>query len=618
MNMNRIMKSISAGVAVMSMAAMSYGAAAPRKMWWVEQQQGRLVYQQDEQGNRVPDFSHCGYMGGDVAIPNAAVKVVVTPVKGDATARLQAAIDYVTSLPVDEKGVKGAVLLKKGTYEVGSQLVISGSGVVLRGEGMDATTIVATGFDRRMLIRILGKADISRDMPVDITDACVPVGTYTFSIADANSLKVGDTVMISRLSTRSWLAEMNDEKQRTKQTQFWRPGSRDIVWDRVVRKIEGNKITIDAPITTAIESRFGGATVAKYAWPGRISHIGIENLSLDTTFDPANRVDEAHAWVGITMENAENAWVRQVAFKHFSGGAVQIWETCKQVTVEDCKSAEPISENGGFRRHTFLTGGQMTLFLRCWSEKGRHDFTTWYCAAGPNAFVWCEASQAMEDSGPMFSWAGGVLFDNVKVDGARLSLGNRYGKNAGVGWAAANCLLWNCTASEIHIWNPPTARNWATGCWGRFAGDGEWGSVDDYVSPQGFYQQQLSERVGRDAADHTYGIDYPGCSTRPSYELNLRMVAASNAPGEQVIDLVNKASALNPIPIDSDDVESIDDVLKYDDSGTVTANLDIKNPQAKQDLEHLPPEQLVESIIEKERRILDIMAEIKSELGKKA
>lgn len=44
-------------------------------------------------------------------------------------------------------------------------------------------------------------------------------------------------------------------------------------------------------------------------------------------------------------------------------------------------------------------------------------------------------------------------------------------------------------------------------------------------------------------------------------------------------------------------------------------NLDIKNPSAKEDLEHLPPEKLVESIVEKEKRILDIMGEIKQLLA---
>ena len=45
-------------------------------------------------------------------------------------------------------------------------------------------------------------------------------------------------------------------------------------------------------------------------------------------------------------------------------------------------------------------------------------------------------------------------------------------------------------------------------------------------------------------------------------------------------------------------------------------NLDIKNPNGKQDFEHMPPERLVEDIVKKEERILEIMAEIRQALGK--
>ncbi len=44
-------------------------------------------------------------------------------------------------------------------------------------------------------------------------------------------------------------------------------------------------------------------------------------------------------------------------------------------------------------------------------------------------------------------------------------------------------------------------------------------------------------------------------------------------------------------------------------------NLDRKNPHAQKDFEHLPPEQLVESILQKETRIMEIMGEIKKMLG---
>jgi type I restriction enzyme M protein len=46
-------------------------------------------------------------------------------------------------------------------------------------------------------------------------------------------------------------------------------------------------------------------------------------------------------------------------------------------------------------------------------------------------------------------------------------------------------------------------------------------------------------------------------------------------------------------------------------------NLDIKNPNGKKDLKQLPPEELVESILYKEKRIAQIMNEIKCLLAEK-
>lgn len=59
------------------------------------------------------------------------------------------------------------------------------------------------------------------------------------------------------------------------------------------------------------------------------------------------------------------------------------------------------------------------------------------------------------------------------------------------------------------------------------------------------------------------------------------------------------------------------DVLKYNGIGAIASvNLDIKNPSAAQYLEHLPPEQLAESILSKECQIAALMEEIKALLVK--
>ena len=74
-------------------------------------QDKRLEYVPDDQGNRIPDFSNCGYAGGDRAIPSPPVRLIVGPSDGDDGARIQAGIDFVAQLPIDRSGFRGTVLL---------------------------------------------------------------------------------------------------------------------------------------------------------------------------------------------------------------------------------------------------------------------------------------------------------------------------------------------------------------------------------------------------------------------------------------------------------------------------------------------------------------------------
>ena len=277
----------------------------------------------------------------------------------------------------------------------------------------------------------------------------------------------------------------------------WKPGTRDIRWERRIVGIEGRRVIIDAPITTALEERYGGGQIQAFAWPGRLSNVGIENLELRSLSSSATEVCEDRPWCGVTMENVENAWVRQVSFRQFPGSAVALWESTKNVTVQDCISSEPVSEIGGHRRHTFFTMGQQSLFLRCWSVDGRHDFSVGHCAPGPNAFVFCHAENALDFSGPLGSWASGVLYDNVTIDGAGLCLGNRWRADSGAGWCAADCTIWQANAAEFRCFNPPGAVNRAIGTWGTPAGHGIFESPDEFVKPRSLFKAQLREAPWR-------------------------------------------------------------------------------------------------------------------------
>jgi hypothetical protein len=479
----------------------SPAAQEPRRFVW-QGADNKLTYHSDQPGNRIVDFSHAGYGGGGVPIPDVPVRVVVTPAAGDNTARIQAALDYVAALPADEHGLRGAVLLTKGRHQIDGRLSITSGGVVLRGQGQaaDGTVLVARGIDRRPLIRIAGKSDRQETASFAIVDPYVPVGADRLRLSNVTGLKVGATVMVQHPSTAAWIAALGMNKFPSNSEGSWldwKPGTLDIRWDRVITKIQGNEITLDAPLTSALDATLATSNVS---WPGRITQVGVENLRCESEYDKNNPKDEEHAWMAVTLEAAEDAWVSQVTAVHFASSVVSIWETCKRVTVEDCTSLEPVSEIGGYRRHSFYTSGQMTLFQRCQAEHGRHDFVAGYLAAGPNAFVECQAKAALAFSGPLESWASGVLYDNVTMDGGGLKLDNRETQDQGVGWAAANCVLWQCTAPMIVCRKPPRANNWAIGCWGEVAGDGSWQALNEFVKPASLYQAQVRERKGEAGA----------------------------------------------------------------------------------------------------------------------
>ena len=250
------------------------------------------------------------------------------------------------------------------------------------------------------------------------------------------------------------------------------------------------------------------------------------------------------------MENVTDAWVRQVTFRQFAGSAVALWESTRNVTVKDCISVEPVSEIGGYRRHTFFTMGQQSLFLRCWAESGRHDFSVGHCAAGPNAFVACQAQGALEFSGPIESWASGVLYDNCRIDGAGIHFENRWVADQSVGWCAANCTIWQSNSAEIRCFSPKNADNQAVGVGSRYVGDGIFENEDSFVKPRSLFQAHLEQRLGgADATEHLGPIGHKTDeATNPNPSEVERFVAAANEPPATLRQIIEAASTREAIP----------------------------------------------------------------------
>ncbi len=499
---------------------------------------GKLSYVADGQGNTIIDASHAGYGGGGVAIPTLPVRETIWPVSGDNTEQLQAAIDRMAALPPDSSGFRGALLLRAGYYRMATPVRIRASGIVLRGEGMGdtGTILVGTGTGRApaapgqgpgpgrgptALVTIGGESGVVADEASqrEVADDYVPVGARSLRLTTTRGLRPGDSVVVRRIGNQAWVDAVGMSAPNT--TSPWRPFNVD--WDRVVVEVQGNTIVIDAPITCAIEKRWGGGFVMNSNDQGRIQNIGVENLRGMSEFDPSVRTknygnmdrpdyaaeeyysDENHFRDFVGFDNAKNCWVRNATALHFVNTMVGTQRGTKWITVQDCLSREPVSVRAGGRRFVFALRGQLALVQRCYSDKGRHSFMAGQPTASGNVYLDCRATSPYSSSEPHEQWATGTVYDNVKAP-----LTARYWKNFIIGWAGANTVFWNCEGDFL-VQKPPTAQNYSFGHIGVNTvifnteyqdlkkENGYIESLDRHVSPRSLYLTQLRDRLG-DAA----------------------------------------------------------------------------------------------------------------------
>jgi hypothetical protein len=411
------------------------------------------------------DFSYAGYEAGMRLVPFVKPVLRLNPTGGDDTALIQGALDRVAAQPISGAGFRGTVQLASGRFRVKGQLHLRVSGVVLRGMGATAngTVILAEGVGRRTLIEVGAEKDAALDEAIAVEDD-VPAGSQSLRLASLTGLSAGDHVVIRRPSADEWISAIGMTGLPgtfANQRLDWKPGSHDLVWDRTITAVnpQSNRVEIDAPITTALEQKFGGGTLARVAGDAAPNHIGIENLVLESAYDATRSKDEDHSWIAILLDHVEDAWVRNVTARHFVSSAVRVNLRGRRITVENCRSEAPVSEEGGYRRQSFLLYGQQVLVYRCHSQAGMNDFASGMLSGGPNVFLDCDATGSLGASGAFEGWSSGVLYEQVHVPAARLQLLMDFSRAQGAGWTAANSLIWNSTAQSVDVAGPPDAGN---------------------------------------------------------------------------------------------------------------------------------------------------------------
>lgn len=467
----------------------------------------KLEYKSTPNGDRIMDFSYSGYMGGGVRIPSPEVKIELSPVQGDNTVAIQEAIDQVSRMKI-VNGFRGVVLLKPGVYNCSKPLNINISGIVLRGSGSGASgTVLNLIGDPHLCIAVKGTVSTK---PVGsstiISDSYVPSGTKIFNVKNGSGFKTGDTVRITRTITDEWIQFMGmDKLVRDGKKQTWING--EISIERIVTKLEKNRITLDVPFTDSYDSKYTGSSgvrVEKISTTGEISQVGIENLRI---VSPAQSVgiNEGHHRA-FTFSGISDGWARNIeVFNTVNSISV----TGRRITVDNLSIIHDQPTKGAAKPADINGSGSQLLFNRC-IIKGDNlfFFGTGAKVSGPVVVLNC----IFRGNGwiqPHQRWATGLLIDGCEVPDGGIDFMNRGVMGSGHGWAIGWAVAWNCKAASFLNQQPPGSANWVIGGQGMkqkraipfdtipYLPEGIYDSYGTPVTPSSLYLTQLYERSGK-------------------------------------------------------------------------------------------------------------------------
>ena len=430
---------------------------------------GRLVYTADIKGNVVPDFSAVGYMNSEVPIPTVGIVLTVNPVAGDNLTNIQNAINQVAAMPLDANGFRGAILFNAGTYNISDTVTITASGIVLRGVGFNGsgTNFIATKTSQHILFDFIGASGTAyiygNSTRKAITDLYVPIGAKQITVASGHSFAIGDKVFVHRIPNAAWinLLGMNLLSTIDPAATDWTASAYDMDSERKIMSINGNVISLDAPIMDVIDPLYSTGELVKFT-DNRINNCGIENMKISSTY--ISSTDENHGWEAVSFDKIYNSWARNLDVYYFGYSAVHINSDASFITVDSCKMLDAKSIIDGGRRYSFDIDGQRCLVQNCTTRNGRHDYVNGSRTCGPNVFYNSTATIQHSDIGPHHRWATGILFDNLTGNG-NMNVQNRLVMGSGHGWSGGQIMFWNCNAARMVVQDPQGDHiNWAIGC----------------------------------------------------------------------------------------------------------------------------------------------------------
>ncbi len=361
-----------------------------------------------------------------------------------------------------------------------------------------------------------------------VADDIVPVGARSVRVLNPERMRPGLEVVVYHPATAQWIEAVDGGA--TFSDPDWQVNEYPIGYARTVLEVDGDRITLDAPLFYRLDRSISQSYVYPRDVSGVIEEVGIEDMRIE--IETRGPTDETQAQNALEVVLVENGWVTNVTARHFWHAGISV-KNSRYVTVRDCQALEPHSIVTGSRRYNFeVEKSQLILFEGNYATDARHA----YVGNGTTLdsgiiFLDNTSENAFTSSESHRQWGTGFLYDNHTEIGSngtgtsdrRIHLGNRGDFGTSHGWACANCVVWNAemNGALVIVEKPPTAQNYAIGVQGQVSNRGPFlfrsdsyieGTNQEGLEPRSLYLRQLADGyrpVANESGDLKVGLRAP-------------------------------------------------------------------------------------------------------------
>ncbi|KAI1382430.1 hypothetical protein F4677DRAFT_458543 [Hypoxylon crocopeplum] len=455
----------------------------------------------NKRGDHLPDFSFCGYHASDKELPSISrpTSATLKASSKDQTSQIQTALDKVAA------SGGGVVELGPGTFRISPGLTIP-NGTTLRGSGIESTHLSVSKLKESIPLIAFGKDPAHRVQPSStksITDSYVGVGASTVTVQDTKGLQAGQAVFISRTVTAKWIRYNGmADLTRDKKLQTWIQEGSLVQQPRIIKGIEGKKVTLTVPLTDALDEKYMSPYLAAFTPPFVTQEIGLENLSI--------KLSPTCSGVALNSNNGCNAeaisvspwtvdsYIRQVNITGFNT-FINVQNNASRITIDHVGlfRDKDTDKSAGYPADIGIMGSQV-LVQDCgqYGIKTAKAFSvaTQAGTPGPNAVLRHTIQSDLQQIYPHQRWAHGFLAEDTDAGVLYINRGNA---GTGHGWAISAGVAWN-VRGDVNISSPPLGVNWGIGTTGGVEKETNGSMIDTgtAVTPQSLFGAQLAKRKG--------------------------------------------------------------------------------------------------------------------------